>query len=111
MKSLKFEVTQRSYSIEIDDESFLDLIDSESYVTENAAYQKGVETLSQKLNKLPGVWDADYNGHFGAAIYLKIDVDDDTEALQIQIGEIIEKHLKWCAGLPKRKDVLQRRAA
>lgn len=106
---LKFEATQTSYAIEIDEHRFLDLLDSESYVTENAAYNNGNETLFKKLNDLPGIFDIDYNGHFGSAVYLKIDIDDDTDELKAQISNIIEKHLKWCSKLKKRDNVVKRR--
>jgi len=105
-----FEITTRSYAIAIEDDPFLDLLDSESYVTENAAFKEGQETLSSKLDALPGVSKTDYNGHFRAYVYLTIDDDEDKPALKTKIARIIEKHLAWCAKLPKAQHVIDRRA-
>ena len=107
----EFEITTRSYSIQIEDDPFLDLLDSESYVSGNAAFDKGQATLNEKLEKLPGVTKVDYNGHFGGAVYLTIDCDEDTTSLKKQIARIIERHLAWCATLPKAEHVVVQRAA
>ena len=107
---LKFEATQKSYAIEIDDDAFTALEDSESYVTNHAAFEKGNETLCDKLKPLPGVWDVEYNGHFGACIYMKIDLDEDSAKLRNKISKIIEKHLKWCQTIEVVEHVKKRRA-
>ena len=108
---LAFEATATSYAIAIDGDRFLDLLDSESYVSENAAFKDGAETLCEKLKKLPGVRDVEYSGHFGSAVYLSLPVGDDLPAVRKRILAVIERHLKWCAKLPKRLEVRQRRAA
>lgn len=106
-----FEITKRSYAIAIEDNAFLDLLDSESYVSGNAAFKEGKQTLSQKLDALPGVYNVDYNGHFRAFVYLDIEDGEDKPRLKTQIARIIEKHLAWCAKLPKAQHVIDRRAA
>ena len=100
---LSFEVTCRSYSIEIARKAFLDLMDSESHVTDNAAYKPGAQTLCDKLGKLPGVSDVEYNGHCGASVFMTIAGEDDNDALKASITQTIETHLAWCAKLKKDK--------
>lgn len=107
----EFEITKRSYAIAIEDEAFLNLLDSESYVSDNAAFKDGKDTLCAKLNALPGVSKVDYNGHFGAYVYIDIDDDEDKQKLKTQIARAIEKHLAWCAKLPKAQHVIDARAA
>ncbi|BCH33165.1 hypothetical protein MesoLjLc_50950 [Mesorhizobium sp. L-8-10] len=107
--ALAFEVTCRSYAIEIDRDKFLDLMDSESYATDSAAFKQGERTLAEKLDDISGVSDIEYNGHFGAAVYLSISADEDNYALRLQISETIEAHLQWCAKLPKVDHVVERR--
>ena len=103
------EITRRSYAITIEDGPFLDLLDSESYVSDNAAFKVGKQTLSDKLDELPGVSGTDYNGHFGAAVYLTIDADEDKPKLHERISRIIDRHLHWCAKLPKAGHVVEKR--
>lgn len=94
-----FEVTRRSYSVEINQDDFLNLLDSESHVTNDAAFQSGNSTLSEKLEKISGVSAVDYSGHYGSAIYFDIDADDDTDELKSIISETITNHLLWCKEL------------
>ena len=108
---LKFEITGRKYAIDIEESKFMDLLDSESYVTNGGAFQPGCQTLCEKLNPMPGVWGVDYNGHFGAAVYMTIDADEDTNERKTEIAAIIQKHLEWCAGLHKQEHVVERRKA
>lgn len=98
---MKFEVTSRTFSIKIDEESFGNLLDSESYVTDCAAYAKDQKTLDEKLDQLPGITDVEYDGHFGNAIYFSIPVSDDTPTLRKEIVKVIKEHLQWCTTLPK----------
>jgi len=104
-------VRGRKYAIDIDEDRFLDLLDSESHVSDHAAFQAGQKTLCDKLKPLPGVWDVDYNGHSGAAIYMTIDDDVDSQDLRDRIAATIEEHLDWCSGLDKQEHVVERRKA
>lgn len=108
---MTFEITRRSFALEIPKAAFLDLEDSESYVSNNAAFKTGAQTLCSKLDALPGISNIEYNGHFGAFVYLSIDDEDDTPELRAQITQIITDHLAWCATLPKAAHVVARRAA
>ena len=91
-----FEVTRRSYAIRIDEDDFIDLLNSESYVTDHAAFKDGNETLTGKLDRLPGVSKVEYDGHYGAAVYLWIDAGKDVPELQATISKTIDRHLAWC---------------
>jgi hypothetical protein len=106
---MKLEACYTRYSIEIAHDDFVALEDSESYVTDNAAFKPGQQTLSEKLNALPDVSDVDYNGHFGAAVYLTMAVDVDTDFVFLSIKRIITAHLKWCKSLPIAPHVAKRR--
>lgn len=97
-------------AVEIDSDRFLDLLDSESYVTDNAAYEPGVQTLDEKLHGVADVADIDYNGHFGAMIYFTINADADQTAVAAEIEPIINSHLDWCAGLTKVAHIVERRS-
>lgn len=96
--------------VEIDEARFLDLLDSESYVTGHAAYGPGKETLRDMLLDFAALSDIAYDGHFGAAIYFTIDADVDQRLLAAEIEPIIKDHLDWCASLPKASHIIERRA-
>jgi hypothetical protein len=99
---VQFEKTSTSYAIEIGDEDFSALLDSESYVTDNAAYKAGAATLGEKLDRQTPARNVDYNGHFGAHVFLSLDADDDTEATRLAIKVLILDHLRWCRTLKKK---------
>lgn len=96
---MKFEKTQTSYAVYIDKDDFLSLMDSESYVTEDAAYKPGNKSLHEKLNEFPGVNNVEYDGHFGNYIFLSIDADEDDTCLHEDIYETIMAHIEWCKTL------------
>lgn len=98
---MQFIVSKTSYSIEIEQNLFLNLLDSESYVTDHATYKDDNKTLCEKLGQITGVNDIEYNGHFGNFIYLTIDKDVDNKKTKDQISKIIEDHLEWCKNLEK----------
>jgi hypothetical protein len=107
---LTFEKTITSYCIAIeDDQLMLALEDSESYVTDNAAFADGNMTLCQKLDELDGVQDIDYNGHFGNHVFLSIEVDHDNAKTKRKISKVIEEHLAWCQTLEIVDHVKERR--
>ena len=95
-----FEKTTTIYAIHIDDDDFLALMDSESYATGDAAFKDNNKTLCDKLyDQVSGIWDIEYNGHFGANVYLNIEADSDTLQTKKKIDKIITEHLKWCRSL------------
>lgn len=108
---LKFEITRRSYSVEISDDDFDALSDTESYATDHVALRDGNKTLSEKLDGLPGVSGTDYNGHYGSNVFFTIDAEDDKPKLHKRIERTILTHLKWCRRQKVIDRVKARRAA
>ncbi len=79
------EVTQRNYSISISEERFTEIADEESYKNTNPLSN----TIGEQLDRLDGVWNVEYNGHFGSAIYLTLDVEHDNNETWTEIEAII----------------------
>jgi hypothetical protein len=52
--------------------------------------------LSERLEKISGVSKVDYDGHFGAAVYLTVDFDSDTTKTHDAIASVIAEHLARC---------------
>ena len=50
-------------------------------------------TLCALLDKLDGVSNVDYDGHFGAVIYLTLNVDQDTVSGRAQVMRTIRGYL------------------
>ncbi len=98
---ISFAITQRSYSVKIKQDRFIDLLDSESHVTNHAAYESGYFTLCDKLSILPGVDGVEYSGHFGSYVFLTICDENDTPDLKTKIADTITEHLEWCKSLQK----------
>lgn len=84
---MNFEITKRSYAVEIEMERFDALIEVEDH---NPC---GV-TLCEKLSKF--VSNVNYDGHFSNYVYFDIDNDDDTDDLKHKIEKTINEHLDWC---------------
>lgn len=80
----KIKVTNKQYAIEIDVEDMLHLLRTEVDMFNE-------DMLGEKLFELSGVENIEYNGHFGAYIYLTISTECDNEATWNQIKEIINK--------------------
>lgn len=80
------EVTRRSYAITISLERFKEITEAESFKNIGS----NGPTIGEQLEKLDGVWDVEYNGHFGVFIYLTLDDEDDTDATWEQIEAIIK---------------------
>lgn len=108
--SMKLERITSRYAIEIEANSFLALLDSESYVTDSAAFKAGNQMLSEKLEKQTAAMRVEYNGHFGNYVYLDLNEEDNNEATHALITGIIEEHLTWCGSLPIQEHVKKRRA-
>ena len=89
--ALKLKCTARQYAIEIAYDAFNALEDAEDRYL--IPYE---EFLFQKLDKIPGVDSTEYNGHFGAAIYCRIDAEDDTKQTQSVILSTIQDHIVLC---------------
>lgn len=87
------------YSIEIERDRFLVLLDSESYATGHAAFKDGNQTLCTKLGHETEAETVNYDGHFGAQIIFDLDVDNDTPENRAAIVKAINDHLDWCQTL------------
>ena len=82
-----FECIEKRYAVEIDIELF-SILDSQDY---------GSHRLHDDLDKISGVRDIEYNGHFGNFVYFSVSTSDDKPSLHKKIERCIEKHLKRCA--------------
>ncbi len=86
--------TQTSYQIDIDIESFNIIT---AWEWDRPA---GVDTLAEVLEAKSSACGVDYNGHFGIAIFLTLEIQDDTPAewdnIQYIIKEWVENAEKLC---------------
>jgi hypothetical protein len=88
IQMLSFEPTNTSYCIPITVEQFLAMDNQDTLNVDNDDLE-----LSEILDKLDGVWNTDYNGHFGPNIFLTIEADCDTIELKSKIANIILSHI------------------
>ena len=79
------EVTQRNYAISISMERFVEIAEAESFKNIGTCGP----TIGEQLDEVDGVWNVEYDGHFGVAIYLTLDVEHDTDEIWAQIEAII----------------------
>lgn len=87
-----FEITKRSYAVDVHRDSFRDLMEE----------PLSRPTLCDKLHEIAGVDGVEYDGHFGANIFFTIDADEDTPQKHDEIRACIECHLKSIRGLGTR---------
>ncbi len=83
---LKAECTRREYAVEIPVDAMLRLLESER----TGKLPLGV-MLSEKLEEFDGVSNVDYDGHFGANVFYRVDSEDDTPELHESIYALIRK--------------------
>ena len=85
---MKAEITQRSYVVPVTARQFtrIEARDDRQLLAR--------ETLGELLDKLPGVRDIEYNGHFGSHIFFRVDAEDDTPSLHAQIVATIRHHAR-----------------
>jgi hypothetical protein len=86
---LKLERTRTEYAVEVSIDAFLAVSKWEDWTNREL-------TLLDKLDKLPGVDNIEYNGHFGPCFYFRLDVDHDTPAMHARIARTIEQHVAKC---------------
>ena len=75
--------TATSYQYQISKERFTAIVDRDNEVETYA------EMLCAQLEALDGVSDVEYNGHFGANIYLTVDADHDGSKTATAIFDLI----------------------
>ncbi len=83
---LEFELSELIYSVVVPIDEFARLLNREESSLEDS-------TLCTDLEKIIGVREANYDGHFGNAVYVRIEADHDNAELKQQISKIIRKHL------------------
>ncbi len=86
MSNRDFQVTSRSFQIPITMEEF-DNID-------HCERRLGVDTVIDLLEQIEGVYEVDYDGHFGLYIYLCIQKEFDNDKTLLAISEIINREGK-----------------
>ena len=96
---LVFDVNEIRVSIEIPNDAFVALLDSESYVTDHACYKNGNQPLSEKLEMAANITDVEYNGHFGNYVFFSVDPEAYTPELRDRIVFVIDEHLEWAMSL------------
>lgn len=88
---MKLERTRSDYSLELTTEDMLALVRAED------CFNPRVEPLlSERLEEMPGIDSVEYNGHFGAAVYLRIEVEHDTPETHAAVMELIGEHIADC---------------
>lgn len=81
--------TATDYQVEISVDDMLALLKLEGFGSKS-----DVEPLFRKLNEIDGVDNADYDGHFGAQVFLSIEIESDTPETKAKIIQAIEQHLQ-----------------
>lgn len=88
---MKFTETMKQFCVELTKEEFIKILDKEKEQENNNDWDNH---LFNELNKIDGVDDTDYNGHFGANIFFSFDVDYDEAATMKAVKKVIEKWVK-----------------
>lgn len=87
-KKLQFELSEVVYCVPVPMRQFERLLRREFN-------DPGIErsTLNQDLEATEGVRGSNYDGHFGPCIYIRIDVDRDSDDVKKKLADIIAEHL------------------
>jgi len=85
---MKFVETNKQFCVELTVEEFTKIMDRE---TEQENDHDWDNHLYQELNKIDGVDDTDYNGHFGPNIFFSLDVQFNEAKTIEAVKKIIEK--------------------
>lgn len=75
-----------SYSIKISSGQ-LQLICDHEYLWDNDVNRRG--SLAGRIDEIEGMYNTDYNGHFGPYIYVNIDHPDDTSQTRAKVIQLI----------------------
>jgi hypothetical protein len=81
------EMTAANFAIEVTVDDFLAIIDEDK----KRLMTKG--TLFDIIDRIPGVSDVEYNGHFGPCIFYKLDAERISEEGHAPILAAIAKYL------------------
>ena len=86
---LKTTVTARSYEVEIGVPAMLRLLNREGINSKH----KG-PSLSEEIDRIMGVYDTDYDGHFGPSIFYKLEDKYEAQGVHEQVFSLIRAHTK-----------------
>lgn len=89
-KEMNFIPTAMSFCIELTKEDFLKIMEVDSKEENEGNWDN---TLFQKLDKIDGIVDVDYNGHFGANIWLQMDLEFSIREMAEKIKKIVKEHI------------------
>ena len=89
-----FDVNRLSISFEITNEDYF-AIEQRDRDRDDAASDRGedVEYLFELINKVEGVSNSDYNGHFGPYVFFDLDAENDSPAKREEIKTLIVNYI------------------
>lgn len=80
-------ITARSYTVAV-------TVDELLKIGENDREETYQDSLYDVLDKIIGVYGADYNGHFGKFIFFSIEADQENDETWAAIDEAIEQYVR-----------------
>lgn len=89
MNTLVKECVARQYTIEVDLKA---IMDSDTYLENENKWES---SLAHMLDKIPGVHNVDYNGHFGPHVWLTIESHLDNDETWEIINNAIHQSYNW----------------
>ena len=105
--SMEYRISSFNAAIDMDDDDFMIISECETF---NAMrYKDRPEDLEQKLGRLPGVSDIEYNGHFGPSIFFRLDCEETDSVGPLAIAQTIKDHIKECKKFLKRNGLLKKK--
>lgn len=85
--AFEFETHSTAYSVDVPREDFLALLEYEQQHREE-------KSLCENLGAITGVFDIEYEGHFGSRVFFTIDVENDNEDTRVKIVSEIQEALR-----------------
>jgi len=101
----KPEVTRTNYRVAIEGDDTFMLISKWDNELHDRALPPFVP-LYKKIDKVDGVNDADYNGHFGASIFYRVEAEHDNEETHAEIRRLIQEHIDMAVSSEELTEVL-----
>jgi len=96
----KPEVTSSNYRVAIeDDDTFLSIDHWDGELPSG-------KELYQKIDKVAGVDDTDYNGHFGANVFYRVSAEHDNEETHAEVRRLIQEHIDSAVSSEELTEVL-----
>lgn len=82
-------VSSTNYLVQVPMDAFIRIMNSEGI---NGTLPPE-RFLSRRLDKMMGVWDTEYNGHFGSHIFFRLDKEYDKPETHEAIHNLIREYL------------------